>query len=66
MKELRIQHAGNPYRVFFAFDPRRQAILLIGGNKVGGDRFYEEMVPEADSLYDSYLAELIDEGLINQ
>lgn len=35
MKELRIQHSGRPYRVLFAFDPRRCAILLIGGDKTG-------------------------------
>jgi hypothetical protein len=35
MKELRIQHAGDPYRVAFAFDPRKTAILLIGGIKAG-------------------------------
>lgn len=40
MRELRIQHAGQPYRVFYAFDPKRQAVLLIGGNKGGNDRFY--------------------------
>jgi len=35
MKELRVQHEGRPYRVFFAFDPRRTAMLLIGGGKTG-------------------------------
>ena len=35
MRELRIQHKGDPYRVLYAFDPRRSAILLIGGNKIG-------------------------------
>ena len=42
MKELVIQHAGSPYRVLYAFDPRRIAILLVGGNKTGNDRWYEE------------------------
>ncbi|HFC12007.1 MAG TPA: addiction module toxin RelE, partial [Anaerolineae bacterium] len=41
MRELRIQHQGDPYRVLYAFDPRRSAILLIGGNKVGKDRWYD-------------------------
>jgi hypothetical protein len=36
MKELRIQYKGEPWRVLFAFDPHRQAILLVGGNKSGG------------------------------
>jgi hypothetical protein len=64
MKELRIQSKGRPLRVFFAFDPRRSAIHLIGGDKTGDDRFYERMVPWADTLYDEYLAELRKEGLI--
>ena len=38
MKELRAQHNGKPYRTLFAFDPRRIAILLIGGDKTGNDR----------------------------
>ena len=42
IKELRIQHRGRPYRVLFAFDPRRAAILLIGGNKTGKGRWYKE------------------------
>ena len=41
MRELRIQHQGRPYRVLYAFDPRRVAILLIGGDKTGDDRWYE-------------------------
>lgn len=47
-----------------AFDPRRSAILLIGGDKTGDDRFYERMMPVADKLYDEYLKELREEGLI--
>jgi hypothetical protein len=58
MRELRVQHAGEPYRIFYAFDPRRAAILLIGGNKAGDDLFYERMVPAADRIYDAHLAEL--------
>lgn len=63
MKELRTQHQGRPLRTFFAFDPRRTAILLIGGEKTGDDRFYDVMVPKADNLYDAYLAEIQKEGL---
>jgi hypothetical protein len=55
MKELVVQHAGRPYRVLFAFDPRRTGILLIGGDKTGKDRWYEEFVPIADGLYDEHL-----------
>lgn len=65
MKELRTQHKGRPYRTFFAFDPRRTAILLIGGDKTGDDRFYQRMIPQADILYDVYLEEIKREGLID-
>lgn len=64
MRELRIQHAGDPYRILYAFDPRRSAILLIGGDKRGDDRFYKTFVPVADRLYDIHLKELRGEGLI--
>ncbi|HEU4644582.1 MAG TPA: type II toxin-antitoxin system RelE/ParE family toxin [Burkholderiales bacterium] len=58
MRELRIQHRGRPYRVLYAFDPRRAAILLIGGDKTGEGRWYETFVPLADRLYDEHLASL--------
>ena len=58
MRELRVQSGGKPLRVFYAFDPRRSAILLIGGDKTGDGRFYERMIPIADALYDAHLAEL--------
>ncbi len=51
-----------PYRVLYAFDPRRVAILLIGGSKVGDDRWYEAMVPRADKLYDDHLRTVEEEG----
>ncbi|MBL4810592.1 MAG: type II toxin-antitoxin system RelE/ParE family toxin [Phycisphaerales bacterium] len=63
MKELRTQHQGRPFRTFFAFDPTRSAILLIGGDKTGDKRFYDRMIPEADRLYGEHLKELKDEGL---
>ncbi|MEE8297407.1 MAG: type II toxin-antitoxin system RelE/ParE family toxin [Hyphomicrobium sp.] len=62
MRELRIQHQRNPYRVLYAFDPRRTATLLIGGTKIGDDRWYERSVPEADRLYDEHLKTLKKEG----
>lgn len=64
MRELRIQHAGDPYRILYAFNPLRTAILLIGGNKVGDDRWYKKFVPIADDLYDVHLEELRKEGLL--
>ena len=62
MKELRTQHRGHPLRTLFAFDPRRCAILLIGGDKTGDAQFYERMIPLADRLYDEHLASLGREG----
>jgi hypothetical protein len=53
-----VQSGGKPLRIFYAFDPRRVAILLIGGDKTGDQRFYERMIPVADSLYDVHLEEL--------
>jgi hypothetical protein len=63
MRELRVQSGGKPLRVFYAFDPRRMAILLIGGDKTGDDRFYEVFVPIADRLYDEHIEALRQEGL---
>lgn len=65
MKELIIQHAGQPYRVLYAFDPRRCAILLIGGHKTGDKRWYRQFVPIADRLYDEHIETLKREGLID-
>ena len=64
MRELRIQSQGNPIRIFYMFDPRRTAILLIGGDKTGDNRFYERFIPIADKLYNIYLQEIKREGLI--
>ena len=64
LRELRIQYKGQPYRVLYAFDPRRIAILLIGGNKTGDNRWYETHVPLANRLYDEHLEQLKKEGLI--
>ncbi len=58
MRELRIQHKGDPYRVLYAFDPRRTSILLTGGCKTGDDRWYETYVPIADKLYKEHLKTL--------
>lgn len=64
LRELRIQSGGKPIRVFYAFDPRRSVILLIGRGKSGNGRFYGRLVPKADRLYDEHLGELRREGLI--
>jgi hypothetical protein len=58
MKELR----PGTVRVLFAFDPRRTAILLLGGDKSGHWKdWYVEAIPEADRLFDDHLKSLIDE-----
>ena len=62
MRELRVQHQGRPLRVIYAFDPRRTAILLLGGDKTGDNRWYVKHIPRADRLYDEYLLELKKEG----
>jgi len=57
LRELRIQPAGSPYRVLYAFDPARNAVLLVGGKKTGNDRWYEEYVPWAEKTFADYLRE---------
>lgn len=57
LRELRIQHRGEPYRVLYAFDPARNAILLLGGNKAGKDRWYEQNIPRAERIFAVYLKE---------
>jgi len=62
MRELRSQCKGRPLRTFYVFDPNRIAILLIGGDKTGDDRFYDMMIPIADKIYDNYLKEIQEEN----
>jgi len=61
LKELRIQHRGQPYRAFFVFDRLRQAVVLCAGNKRGDKRFYARMIPLAESIYQRYLEQQSDE-----
>jgi hypothetical protein len=58
MRELRVQIKRKPFRILYAFDSRRVAILLLGGDKTGDDRWYEVKVPEAGRLYDLHLSRL--------
>jgi hypothetical protein len=65
MKELRVSLAEGELRILFMFDPRRAAILLLGGDKQGQwNRWYKTAIPQADDLYDTYLDELRKEGLL--
>jgi hypothetical protein len=60
MKELRFSAADGEWRVAFAFDPRRKAILLVAGDKSGGSekRFYRELIRKADERFDAHLARI--------
>jgi hypothetical protein len=55
MRELRVQAAGDPLRMLYAFDSRRAAILLVAGDKTGDDRWHETNVPVADRLFERHL-----------
>ena len=58
LKELRVQHEGHPYRVLYAFDPRRIGLLLIGGDKTGNSNWYSDMIPLAEKIYAEHLDNL--------
>jgi hypothetical protein len=64
MKELRFSAADGEWRVAFAFDPKRKAVLLVAGDKSGGSekRFYRELIRKADERFDAHLARLRKEG----
>jgi hypothetical protein len=54
LRELRVQSGGKPIRIFYAFDPKRQAVLLIGGAKAD-DSFYDQYIPRAERIWVEYL-----------
>jgi hypothetical protein len=58
MKELRFNAADGVWRVAFAFDPKRNAVLLIAGDKSGGGekRFYRQLIAKADERFDEHLS----------
>ena len=59
LKELRVQHRGEPWRIFFAFDPKRRAIVLLGGNKTGGgSNWYEDNIRIADKRFEEHLSKI--------
>lgn len=60
MKELRFDAENGVWRVAFAFDPERRAVLLLGGDKSGGNekRFYSDLIASADLRFDQHLAKL--------
>ena len=62
LRQAETSVSARPLRTLYAFDPRRSAILLIGGEKTGDDRWYEKFVPVADRIYERHLRELEKEG----
>jgi hypothetical protein len=60
MKEVRFDASGGVWRVAFAFDPKRRAILLVAGDKSGGSqkRFYRELIRKADQRFDAHLGRI--------
>jgi hypothetical protein len=58
MKELRVQHAGRPYRILFAFDPRRNAYLILGGDKSRNTNWYADAICRAEAIYAQHLREI--------
>jgi hypothetical protein len=58
MKELRFDASDGVWRIAFAFDPRRNAVLLVAGDKSGGSerRFYKRLIEAADKRFDGHLA----------
>ena len=58
MKEMRVQSKGDPWRILFAFDPERKAVLLVGGCKAGDKRWYKTNVPIADERFRRHLENL--------
>lgn len=64
MKEMRFKVSHGVWRVVFAFDPKREAILLVSGNKVGGSqkRFYKKLIEKADERYAMHLLSLEKRG----
>lgn len=61
MKELRFKANNGVWRVAFAFDPRRHAILLVAGDKAGGSetRFYRDLIRKADERFSDHLSNLM-------
>jgi hypothetical protein len=57
LRELRVQAGGRPLRVFYAFDPERAAVLILGGDKTGDARFYESSITSCERIWREYLEE---------
>ena len=60
LKELRVQQRGRPFRILFAFDPRRNAYLILGGDKTGDKNWHIDAIRRADAIYAQHLKEIGD------
>jgi hypothetical protein len=58
LRELRPKRGASPLRIIYAFDPRREALLLLGGDKGDDKRFYERAIAKAEQLWDAHLAQI--------
>jgi hypothetical protein len=58
LKELRVQHSGRPRRILFVFDPRRNAYLILGGDKTGQRNWYINAIRRAEEIYSQHLKEI--------
>lgn len=58
LKKMIVQYKGDPWRILFAFDPRRHAILLVGGNERSNNRWYKKSIPIAELRYKKHLEEI--------
>lgn len=55
LKELRVKYKKAPIRILFAFDPKQQAVIILGGSKQGDKRWYDINIPIAEKLFSEYL-----------
>ena len=61
LRELRPKRGKSPLRIIYAFDPRRQAILLIGGNKASDKKMYGTIIPQAEAIWEQHLKDVSEE-----
>lgn len=62
MRELRFKHEKREIRILYIFDPLRQALLLVGGDKAGSKKWYEKNIPIAERIFGEYMESLKDKG----